>query len=108
MKEVYIYLGIIVLVFGYLLFIQRQTNKYIDQLESLEGQKRKELRLEIDKLQSKQSDIDSSINTLKTYIDKKDIQLNTNIQLINSKKNVQIRNVSDSSYNAILKILQSK
>jgi predicted PurR-regulated permease PerM len=108
MKEVYIYLGIIVLVFGYLLFIQRQTNKYIDQLESLEVQKRKELRYEIDKLQSKQSDIDSSINTLKTYIDKKDIQLNTNIQLINSKKNVQIRNVSDSTYNAILQILLPK
>jgi hypothetical protein len=108
MKEVYIYLGIIVLVFGYLLFIQRQTNKYIDQLESLEGKKRKELRLEIDKLQSKQSDIDSSINNLKTYIDKKDIQLNTNIQRINNKKDAQIRNVSDSSSIALLKLLLPK
>jgi uncharacterized protein HemX len=108
MKEVYIYLGIIVVVFGYLYFYQMQTNKYINELESLEAEKRKELKHEIDNLKSERKEIENNINTLKEYIDAKDKQLNTNIQQINTKKNVQTRNVTDSSYNAILQFLLPK
>lgn len=108
MKEVYLYLGIIVVVFAYLYFYQLQTNKYINELESLEAQKRKELKHEIDKLKSERAEIEKNINTLKEYIDAKDKQLNTDIQKINNKKNVQTRDVSDSTFNAILQILLPK
>jgi uncharacterized protein YoxC len=105
MKEIYLYLGIAFVVFLYLYF---QSNKYINELKTLEAEKRKELKHEIDKLKSERKEIENNINTLKEYIDTKDKQLNTNIQQINTKKNVQTRNVTDSSYNAILQFLLPK
>ena len=66
----------------------------------------KRIEYKLDSLKSESKKIDLVIDSLKEYIDKKDIQLNTNIQRINNKKDAQIRNVSDSSSIALLKLLQ--
>jgi hypothetical protein len=87
---------------------QNMTNRFINELQNKEREKIKKIERKLDSLKTENVKIDNVIDSLKNYIDKKDIQLNTNIQRINNKKDAQIRNVSDSSSIALLKLLQPK
>lgn len=87
---------------------QNLTNKFINELQNKERENIKKIERKLDSLKSESVKIDNVIDSLKNYIDKKDIQLNTNIQRINNKKDAQIRNVSDSSSIALLKLLLPK
>jgi uncharacterized protein YoxC len=110
-KDSYLYIGIaIILLSTFIYFVteQNKTNKFINDLQNKERENIKELQKEIDILTKERIQIIENIDSLKKYIDKKDIQLNTNIQRINNKKDAQIRNVSDSSSIALLKLLLPK
>jgi uncharacterized protein YoxC len=110
-KDSYLYIGIsIILLSTFIYFVteQNKTNKFINDLQNKEREHIKELQKEIDILTKERIQIIENIDSLKKYIDKKDIQLNTNIQRINNKKDAQIRNVSDSSSIALLKLLLPK
>ena len=87
---------------------QNLTNKFINELQNKDRENIKKIERKLDSLKTESIKIDNVIDSLKNYIDKKDIQLNTNIQRINNKKDAQIRNVSDSSSIALLKLLQPK
>jgi protein involved in ribonucleotide reduction len=87
---------------------QNLTNRFINELQNKERENIKKIERKLDSLKTESVKIDNVIDSLKNYIDKKDIQLNTNIQRINNKKDAQIRNVSDSSNIALLKLLQPK
>jgi hypothetical protein len=87
---------------------QNLTNRFINELQNKERENIKKIERKLDSLKTESVKIDNVIDSLKNYIDKKDIQLNTNIQRINNKKDAQIRNVSDSSSIALLKLLQPK
>jgi uncharacterized protein YoxC len=110
-KDSYLYIGItIILLSTFIYFVteQNKTNQFINELQNKERENIKELQIQIDILTKERIQIIENIDSLKKYIDKKDIQLNTNIQRINNKKDAQIRNVSDSSNIALLKLLQPK
>jgi uncharacterized protein YoxC len=110
-KDSYLYIGIaIILLSTFIYFVteQNKTNKFINDLQNKERENIKELQKKIDILTKERIQIIENIDSLKKYIDKKDIQLNTNIQRINNKKDAQIRNVSDSSSIALLKLLLPK
>ena len=110
-KDSYLYISIaIILLSTFIYFVteQNKTNKFINDLQNKERENIKELQKEIDILTKERIQIIENIDSLKKYIDKKDIQLNTNIQRINNKKDAQIRNVSDSSSIALLKLLLPK
>lgn len=111
MHKVYIYIFIAIFFISAFIFIigeQVMTNKFINELQNKERENIKKIERKLDSLKSKSVKIDIVIDSLKNYIDKKDIQLNTNIQRINNKKDAQIRNVSDSSSIALLKLLLPK
>jgi uncharacterized protein YoxC len=110
-KDSYLYIGISIILLGTFIYFvteQNKTNQFINELQNKERERIKELQIQIDILTKERIQIIENIDSLKKYIDKKDIQLNTNIQRINNKKNAQIRNVSDSSSIALLKLLQPK
>lgn len=111
MKDFYLTISFaIVLIAMVIYFISEQnmTNKFINDLQNKERENIKKIERKLDSLKSESVKIDMVIDSLKQYIDKKDIQLNTNIQRINNKKDAQIRNVSDSSSIALLKLLLPK
>lgn len=111
MKDFYLTISFaIVLIAMVIYFISEQnmTNKFINDLQNKERENIKKIERKLDSLKSESVKIDMVIDSLKSYIDKKDIQLNTNIQRINNKKDAQIRNVSDSTSIALLKILLPK
>jgi hypothetical protein len=111
MKDFYLYLCFAIVIIAILIYFvseQNLTNKFINELQNKERENIKKIERKLDSLKSESVKIDNVIDSLKNYIDKKDIQLNTNIQRINNKKDAQIRNVSDSSSIALLKLLQPK
>lgn len=87
---------------------QKEENKYIRSELKKEKEKRDSLVQEIQTLKEERKVIDSSIIEMKKYIDIKEKKLAISIQSIKSKGNVQVRNVSDSSYVALLKELQPR
>jgi predicted PurR-regulated permease PerM len=111
MKDFYLYLCFAIVIIAILIYFvseQNLTNKFINELQNKERENIKKIERKLDSLKSESVKIDNVIDSLKNYIDKKDIQLNTNIQRINNKKDAQIRNVSDSSSIALLKLLLPK
>ena len=111
MKDFYLYICFAIVIIAMLIYFvseQNMTNKFINELQNKERENIKKIERKLDSLKSESVKIDNVIDSLKNYIDKKDIQLNTNIQRINNKKDAQIRNVSDSSSIALLKLLQPK
>ena len=111
MKDFYLYICFAIVIISMLIYFvseQNLTNKFINDLQNKERENIKKIERKLDSLKSESVKIDNVIDSLKNYIDKKDIQLNTNIQRINNKKDAQIRNVSDSSSIALLKLLQPK
>jgi hypothetical protein len=111
MKDFYLYLCFAIVIIAMLIYFvseQNLTNRFINELQNKERENIKKIERKLDSLKTESVKIDNVIDSLKNYIDKKDIQLNTNIQRINNKKDAQIRNVSDSSNIALLKLLQPK
>jgi predicted PurR-regulated permease PerM len=111
MKDFYLYLCFAIVIIAMLIYFvseQNLTNRFINELQNKERENIKKIERKLDSLKTESVKIDNVIDSLKKYIDKKDIQLNTNIQRINNKKDAQIRNVSDSSSIALLKLLQPK
>ena len=111
MKDFYLYLCFAIVIIAMLIYFvseQNLTNRFINELQNKERENIKKIERKLDSLKSESVKIDNVIDSLKNYIDKKDIQLNTNIQRINNKKDAQIRNVSDSSSIALLKLLLPK
>ena len=111
MKDFYLYICFAIVIIAMLIYFvseQNLTNKFINELQNKERENIKKIERKLDSLKSESVKIDNVIDSLKNYIDKKDIQLNTNIQRINNKKDAQIRNVSDSSSIALLKLLLPK
>ena len=111
MKDFYLYLCFAIVIIAILIYFvseQNLTNKFINELQNKERENIKKIERKLDSLKTENVKIDNVIDSLKNYIDKKDIQLNTNIQRINNKKDAQIRNVSDSSSIALLKLLLPK
>ena len=111
MRDSYLYIGLSIILLGTFIYFvteQHKTNKFINELQNKERENIKKIERKLDSLKTESVKIDNVIDSLKNYIDKKDIQLNTNIQRINNKKDAQIRNVSDSSSIALLKLLQPK
>ena len=111
MKDFYLYLCFVIVIIAMLIYFvseQNLTNRFINELQNKERENIKKIERKLDSLKSESVKIDNVIDSLKNYIDRKDIQLNTNIQRINNKKDAQIRNVSDSSSIALLKLLQPK
>ena len=111
MKDFYLYICFAIVIIAMLIYFvseQNLTNRFINELQNKERENIKKIERKLDSLKSESVKIDNVIDSLKNYIDKKDIQLNTNIQRINNKKDAQIRNVSDSSNIALLKLLQPK
>jgi predicted PurR-regulated permease PerM len=111
MKDFYLYLCFAIVIIAMLIYFvseQNLTNRFINELQNKERENIKKIERKLDSLKTESVKIDNVIDSLKNYIDKKDIQLNTNIQRINNKKDAQIRNVSDSSSIALLKLLQPK
>ena len=111
MKDFYLYLCFAIVIIAMLIYFvseQNLTNRFINELQNKERENIKKIERKLDSLKSESVKIDNVIDSLKNYIDRKDIQLNTNIQRINNKKDAQIRNVSDSSSIALLKLLQPK
>jgi hypothetical protein len=111
MKEFYLYICFAIVIIAMLIYFvseQNMTNRFINELQNKERENIKKIERKLDSLKTESVKIDNVIDSLKNYIDKKDIQLNTNIQRINNKKDAQIRNVSDSSSIALLKLLQPK
>jgi hypothetical protein len=111
MKDFYLYLCFAIVIIAMLIYFvseQNLTNRFINDLQNKERENIKKIDRKLDSLKTESVKIDNVIDSLKNYIDKKDIQLNTNIQRINNKKDAQIRNVSDSSSIALLKLLQPK
>jgi predicted PurR-regulated permease PerM len=111
MKDFYLYLCFAIVIIAMLIYFvseQNLTNRFINELQNKERENIKKIERKLDSLKTESVKIDNVIDSLKNYIDKKDIQLNTNIQRINNKKDAQIRNVSDSSSIALLKLLLPK
>jgi predicted PurR-regulated permease PerM len=111
MKDFYLYLCFAIIIIAMLIYFvseQNLTNRFINELQNKERENIKKIERKLDSLKTESVKIDNVIDSLKNYIDKKDIQLNTNIQRINNKKDAQIRNVSDSSSIALLKLLLPK
>lgn len=111
MKEFYLYICFAIVIIAMLIYFvseQNLTNRFINELQNKERENIKKIERKLDSLKTESVKIDNVIDSLKNYIDKKDIQLNTNIQRINKQKDAQIRNVSDSSSIALLKLLQPK
>ena len=111
MKDFYLYLCFAIVIIAMLIYFvseQNLTNRFINELQNKERENIKKIERKLDSLKTESVKIENVIDSLKNYIDKKDIQLNTNIQRINNKKDAQIRNVSDSSSIALLKLLQPK
>jgi DNA anti-recombination protein RmuC len=111
MKDFYLYLCFAIVIIAMLIYFvseQNLTNRFINELQNKERENIKKIERKLDSLKTESVKIDNVIDSLKNYIDKKDMQLNTNIQRINKKKDAQIRNVSDSSSIALLKLLQPK
>lgn len=111
MKDFYLYLCFAIVIIAMLIYFvseQNLTNRFINELQNKERENIKKIERKLDSLKTESVKIDNVIDSLKNYIDKKDIQLNTNIQRINNKKDAQIRNVSDSSNIALLKLLLPK
>lgn len=111
MKDFYLYICFAIVIIAMLIYFvseQNLTNKFINELQNKDRENIKKIERKLDSLKTESIKIDNVIDSLKNYIDKKDIQLNTNIQRINNKKDAQIRNVSDSSSIALLKLLQPK
>ena len=111
MKDFYLYLCFAIVIIAMLIYFvseQNLTNRFINELQNKERENIKKIERKLDSLKNESVKIDNVIDSLKNYIDKKDIQLNTNIQRLNNKKDAQIRNVSDSSSIALLKLLQPK
>jgi predicted PurR-regulated permease PerM len=111
MKDFYLYLCFAIVIIAMLIYFvseQNLTNRFINELQNKERENIKKIERKLDSLKTESFKIDNVIDSLKNYIDKKDIQLNTNIQRINNKKDAQIRNVSDSSSIALLKLLLPK
>lgn len=111
MKDFYLYIGLCIILLGTFIYFvteQNKTNAFINKLQNKERENIKKIERKLDSLKTENNKIDLVIDSLKEYIDKKDIQLNTNIQRINNKKDAQIRNVSDSSSIALLKLLLPK
>lgn len=111
MKDFYLYICFAIVIIAMLIYFvseQNLTNRFINELQNKERENIKKIERKLDSLKTESVKIDNVIDSLKNYIDKKDIQLNTNIQRINNKKDAQIRNVSDSSSIALLKLLQPK
>lgn len=111
MKDFYLYLCFAIVIIAMLIYFvseQNLTNRFINELQNKERENIKKIERKLDSLKTESVKIDNVIDSLKNYIDRKDIQLNTNIQRINNKKDAQIRNVSDSSSIALLKLLQPK
>jgi predicted PurR-regulated permease PerM len=111
MKDFYLYLCFAIIIIAMLIYFvseQNLTNRFINELQNKERENIKKIERKLDSLKTESVKIDNVIDSLKNYIDKKDIQLNTNIQRINNKKDAQIRNVSDSSNIALLKLLLPK
>jgi hypothetical protein len=87
---------------------QNLTNRFINDLQNKELENIKKIERKLDSLKSESVKIDNVIDSLKNYIDIKEKKLSISIQEIKNKKDVPTRNVSDSTYNAILQILLPK
>lgn len=109
MKYFYVYICLFIIVIGVLIYliselyiVKRVTS---DELKR-EVKKREEIVREIELLKSEKKDLDLSIESMKKYVDKKEQGLLINIQAIKNNGNVQVRNVTDSSFISLLKELQ--
>jgi hypothetical protein len=90
----------------YMLSTRSNDNKYINDLLKEETKKREDMLIEVEILKSEKKDLDLSIDNLKKSLDKKEKGLLYSIQEIKNKGNVQVRNVTDSSFISLLKELQ--
>lgn len=90
----------------YMLSTRSNDNKYINDLLKEETKKREDMLIEVEILKSEKKDLYLSIDNLKKSLDKKEKGLLYSIQEIKNKGNVQVRNVTDSSFISLLKELQ--
>lgn len=100
--SMFIVLGLLI----YILSTRSNDNKFINDLLKEETKKREDILREVEILKSEKKDLDLSIENLKKSVDKKEKGLLYSIQEIKNKGNVQVRNVTDSSFTSLLKELQ--
>jgi hypothetical protein len=95
---------------GFLFLLLKLEEKVDNNSKSSkkEYEKIKELQNQMTNLRSAELVYQTSIDSLKKIVLINEYKYNINLQQIKNLKNVQNRNVSDSSYNAILSILQPK
>lgn len=105
----FVYILSMVIVIGLLVYTFTTRSNDIRSInESIENEakKREDIVRKMELLKYESVNLDSSIVQLKKYVDKKEQSLSASIQTIKNKGNVQVRNVSDSSFVALLKELQ--
>lgn len=83
------------------------SNRFESILEE-EERKREKLNKQIDLLKIEKKYLDLSIDDMKKHADDKNKALQYIIQEIKNKSNVQVRDVTDSSFVFLLKELQPK
>lgn len=97
---------IVLVLLVYVLSTGSNDKKYINDLLKEEIKKREDILKEVELLKSEKKDLDLSIESVRKYVDKKEKGLLYSIQEIKNKGNVQVRNVTDSSFTSLLKELQ--
>lgn len=111
MKYFYVYICVVIFIISLLIYIiggQYFTSEAINKRLDEESKKRIEIITEIELLKSNKKELDLSIEEIKKYVEGKEKVLLNSIQAIKNKGNVQVRNVTDSSFSSILKELQPK
>lgn len=109
MKYFYVYICLSIIVISVLIYLISElyiVKKVTSEELKIEVKKREEIVKEIELLKFEKKDLDLSIESMKKYVDKKEQGLLVNIQAIKNKGNVQVRNVTDSSFISLLKELQ--
>lgn len=100
----------IVAIIGLIIYVIISNSNEKDSVNKIleeELKKRDEFIKKIDSLKIEKKYLDLSIEEMKKYVDKKDKDLYYNIQEVKSKNNVQVRNVTDSSFLYLLNELRT-